>query len=134
MLIRNYEIEWAKGYGFADVATNRPVTAETLFQAGSVSKPVAAAGAMSLVEQGELKLDDDVNSYLKSWKGPENEFTKEQKGTLRRLLSHTAGLTAHGFPGYSVTSLVPSIPQILDGVKPANTTAVRKEDLPPMKA
>jgi CubicO group peptidase (beta-lactamase class C family) len=77
-----------------------------------------------------MKLDDDVNSYLKSWKVPENEFTKEQKVTLRRLLSHTAGLTVHGFPGYSAASSVPTVPQILDGVKPANTAAVRVDLLP----
>jgi len=129
-VIRDYKIEWAKGYGFADVATKRPVTTKTLFLAGSVSKPVAAAGALSLVEQGKVKLDDDVNRYLKSWKVPENEFTNEQKVTLRRLLSHTAGLTVHGFPGYSAESSVPTIQQILDGVKPANTPPVRVDVLP----
>jgi CubicO group peptidase (beta-lactamase class C family) len=129
-VIRNYELEWAKGYGFADVENKRSVTTETLFLAGSISKPVAATGALMLVEQGKLKLDDDVNGYLKSWKLPENEFTREQKVTLRRLLSHTAGLTVHGFPGYSASSEVPAIPQILDGVKPANTPAVRVDLVP----
>ena len=129
-VVHNYEIEWARGYGFADVATGRPVTAETLFLAGSISKPVTAAGALVLVEQGKVKLDDDVNTYLKSWKVPENEFTKEQKVTLRRLLSHTAGLTVHGFPGYNVASAVPTIPQILDGMKAANTAAVRADLVP----
>jgi CubicO group peptidase (beta-lactamase class C family) len=129
-VIRNYEIEWAKGYGFADAETRRPVTADTLFLAGSISKPVAAAGALTLVDQGKVKLDVDVNSYLKSWKVPENEFTNEQKVTLRRLLSHTAGLTVHGFPGYNSASAVPTVPQILDGVKPANTTAVRVDLVP----
>jgi CubicO group peptidase (beta-lactamase class C family) len=129
-VIQDYAIEWAKGYGFADMETKRPVTAETLFLAGSISKPVTAAGALALVDQGKVKLDDDVNSYLKSWKVPENEFTKEQKVTLRRLLSHTAGLTVHGFPGYNAASAVPAIPQILDGVKPANTPAVRVDLVP----
>jgi CubicO group peptidase (beta-lactamase class C family) len=129
-VIRNYEIEWAKGYGVADVETGRRVTPDTLFLAGSISKPVAAAGALTLVEQGKLKLDEDVNTYLKSWKVPENEFTKEQKVTLRRLLSHTAGLTVHGFPGYNSASTVPTVPQILDGVKPANTSPVRVDVIP----
>jgi CubicO group peptidase (beta-lactamase class C family) len=129
-VIQNYAIEWAKGYGFADVESKRPVTAETLFLAGSISKPVASAGALALVDQGKVKLDDDVNNYLKSWKVPENEFTKEQKVTLRRLLSHTAGLTVHGFPGYQAEAAVPTIPQILDGVKPANTLAVRVDLTP----
>lgn len=129
-VIRNYEIDWAKGYGLADLVSRRAVTAETLFQAGSISKSVAAVGAMTLVEQGKLKLDDDVNSYLKEWKVPENEFTKEQKVTLRRLLSHTAGLTVHGFPGYEAGTAVPTTVEVLDGKKPANTAAIRVDILP----
>ena len=75
------------------------VTPHTLFQAGSVSKTVAAAGAMALVERGTLALDDDVNAKLTSWKLPENAFTATQKVTLRRILSHTGGVTVHGFAG-----------------------------------
>ena len=78
-----------------------PVTPQTLFQAASLSKPVAALAALRLVEQGKLALDQDVNERLTSWKVPENEFTKTEKVTLRRLLSHSAGLTVSGFPGYS---------------------------------
>ena len=78
------------------------MTSRTLFQAGSISKPVAAAGALALVEQGKLALDEDVNQKLKTWKVPDNGFTKTEKVTLRRLMSHTAGLTVHGFPGYDV--------------------------------
>ena len=78
-----------------------PVTTATLFQAGSISKPVSALGALRLVEQGKLALDEDVNARLVTWKVPENEFTREKKVTLRGLLSHTAGLTVHGFPGYA---------------------------------
>jgi CubicO group peptidase (beta-lactamase class C family) len=94
------QIVWARGYGQADVLTGRPVTPETLFQAGSISKPIAAIGALKLAEQGKLKLDEDINETLKSWKLPESEFTKQQKVTLRRILSHSAGLTVHGFGGY----------------------------------
>lgn len=129
-VIQDYAIAWSKGYGVADVEAQRAVTADTLFLAGSISKPVAAVGALSLVEQGKWKLDEDVNGYLKSWKVPGNEFTKAEKVTLRRLLSHTAGLTVHGFPGYSSTSPVPTISQILDGAKPANTPAVRVDLTP----
>lgn len=129
-VIRNYKIDWAKGYGFADVASKRAVTAGTLFLAGSISKPVAAAGALVLVEQSQVRLDEDVNRYLKSWRIPDNELTREQKVTLRRLLSHTAGLTVHGFPGYNSSAPVPTIQQILDGVQPANTAAVRVDLMP----
>lgn len=123
-------IVWARGYGQADVLTGRPVTPETLFQAGSISKPIAAIGALKLAEQGKLKLDANINETLKSWKLLENEFTREQKVTLRRILSHSAGLTVHGFPGYARGELVPNVRQILDGEKPANSEAVRTDTVP----
>lgn len=118
-------VEWARGYGLRDVESGAPVTAETLFQAASLSKGVAAAVAMRLVEQGKLSLDEDVNAKLRSWKVPDNEFTQTEKVTLRRLLSHNAGLTVHGFPGYAQGAGVPALGQLLDGRPPANTAAVR---------
>lgn len=126
----NGEIVWTRGYGYADVEKKTPVTAETLFQAASISKPVAALAAMHLVEQGALSLDEDVNAKLKSWKVPENEFTKTEKVTLRRLVTHSAGLTVHGFPGYAVDETVPTVVQVLNGEKPANTAPVRVEKEP----
>ncbi|MDX2044385.1 MAG: serine hydrolase domain-containing protein [Acidobacteriota bacterium] len=124
-VINDGKIEWAKGYGVTEAGGSTPVTAETMFQAASISKPVAAMGMLALVEKGLLTLDEDVNVKLKSWKVPENEFTKEQKVTLRRLASHSAGLTVHGFRGYAVGEDVPTAVQLLDGQKPANSAAVR---------
>jgi len=98
-----------------------PVTSDTLFQAASVSKPVAALAALRLVESGKLSLDDDVNQYLKSWKVQENDFTKNEKVTLRGLLTHTAGMTVRGFPGYAPGESIPTTVQILNGDAPANT-------------
>jgi CubicO group peptidase (beta-lactamase class C family) len=129
-VINNYEIEWAKGYGFADVASKRPVEITTLFQAGSISKPVAAVAAMKLVDEGKLALDRDINTFLTSWKVPDNEFTKDKKVTLREILSHSAGLTVHGFPGYAAGEPLPTVVQILDGVKPANTAPIRVDVVP----
>ena len=111
----------AQGYGTTEKGGQSPVTARTLFQAGSISKPVSALGALRLVEQGKLTLDEDVNTKLVTWKVPENEFTKQQKVTLRGLLSHTAGLTVHGFSGYAADESSPTVVQILDGTEPANT-------------
>jgi CubicO group peptidase (beta-lactamase class C family) len=82
------------------------------------------------VEQNRLSLDSDVNEKLRSWKLPENEFTQEKKVTLRGILSHSAGLTIHGFPGYTAKNPLPSLVQVLDGMHPANTGAVRVEKLP----
>jgi CubicO group peptidase (beta-lactamase class C family) len=129
-VIDDYKIAWAKSYGVTEPGGKNPVTPRTLFQAGSISKPVAAAGMLALVQQGKLSLDEDVNVKLKSWKVPENDFTKTQKVTLRRLASHSAGLTVHGFPGYDVDEKVPTLVQIFNGEKPANTAAIRVDFVP----
>ena len=104
---------------------------ETLIQAGSISKPVAAVIALLLVERGVLNLDEDVNDKLTSWKLPESEFTRgAKKVTLRRLLSHTAGTTVHGFLGYAAADAVPTLLQVLEGAAPANSAAVVSERIP----
>lgn len=123
-------IVWARGFGLKSAGTTDSVTDSTLFQAASISKPVAATGLLRLVEEGKLTLDAPVNSYLTSWRVPENRFTSREKVTLRRLVSHSAGLTVHGFPGYAAGDTLPTVPQILDGVRPANTGAVRVDVVP----
>ena len=132
-VIDNYKIAWAKGYGVIGPGSTTPVSTGTLFQAGSISKPVAATAALALVEKGRLSLDEDVNQKLKTWKVPENEFTKDQKVTLRRLMSHTGGLTVHGFPGYDVDASLPTLVQVLNGEKPANTEPIRVDFVPGTK-
>lgn len=132
-VIENYKIVDAKAYGVIAPGSSTPVTTRTLFQAGSISKPVAATGALSLVEQGKLALDENVNEKLKSWKVPDNEFTTTEKVTLRRIMSHTAGLTVHGFPGYDVDAPVPTLAQIFNGEKPANTAPIRVDIVPGTK-
>jgi CubicO group peptidase (beta-lactamase class C family) len=129
-VINNGAIEWARGYGVAEAGTAQPVTVDTLFQAASISKPVAAMGALRLVEEGKLSLDEDVNKSLTSWKVPENDFTKEKKVTLRGLLSHSAGTTVHGFRGYASDEPVPTLLQVLNGEKPANSKPIRVDIQP----
>src|SRR5215471_362689 len=129
-VIENFKIVDAKAYGVVSQGSTTAVTTRTLFQAGSISKPVAAAGALCLVQQGKLSLDEDVNLKLKSWKVPENEFTRDHKVTLRRIMSHTAGLTVHGFPGYDVDAPVPTLVEIFNGEKPANTAPIRVDTMP----
>ena len=124
------ELAWAGGYGALEVGADRPVTTETLFQACSISKPVAAMAAIYLVQEGKLDLDEDVNQKLVSWKIPENEFTQDQKVTLRRLLTHTAGLTVSGFRGYASDEQLPTLRQILDGIEPANSDPIRVDAVP----
>ena len=129
-VINDGRIEWARAYGVKDATTKEPLTTETLFQAGSISKPTAALAALKLVQEVKLNLDEDVNVKLVSWKVPENEFTKTQKVTLRRLLTHSAGLTVHGFPGYAADAQVPTLVQVLNGEKPANTDPIRVDTVP----
>ncbi len=128
--INNGRIEWARGYGVREAGKFEPVTTETLFQAGSISKPVTAIAALRLAQAGKLNLDEDVNRKLASWKVPENEFTREKKVTLRGLLSHSAGVNVSGFTGYISGEQAPTLLQVLDGVKPANSSAIRVEAIP----
>jgi len=104
-MINDFQIEWAKGYGVLEAGKDQPVTTETIFQPGSTAKPIVAMTTLHYVEAGDLELDGDVNNKLISWKIPENEFTAQAPVTLRRLLSHSAG--------------------ILDGEPPANSQPVR---------
>lgn len=129
-VIENFELAWAKAYGVADRDTGKPATTTTLFQAGSISKPVAATGVMVQMEAGNLSLDQPINELLSSWQLPENELTGATPVTLRHLLSHTAGTTVHGFPGYVAGHPVPTTVQVLGGESPANTSAIRVDLAP----
>jgi CubicO group peptidase (beta-lactamase class C family) len=131
-VIHHGVIEWAQGFGVASVG-GAPVNAETLFQAGSISKPVAAMGTLRLVQEGKLSLDTDVNKTLTSWKLPDAAVAGGKPVTLRELLTHTGGTTVHGFPGYAAGESVPTLVQVLDGEKPANTAAIRIETAPGTK-
>jgi CubicO group peptidase (beta-lactamase class C family) len=120
----NHEVQWAKGYGVADNETKQPVNEKTLFIAGSISKAVAAMGALRLAQEGKLSLDANINTFLTSWKLPENAFTAKQPVTLRRIMSHSAGLTVPGFRGYAPGEPLPTLIQILNGAPPANSDPI----------
>lgn len=132
-VIHNYKIEWAKGYGWADDSLKIPVTTQTLFQAGSISKSLNSVGVLELVEKKKLDLYTDINNYLQSWKFPYDSLSKGKKITISNLLSHTAGLTVHGFGGYEKGQEIPTVVQVLDGKKPANSSPVRSMYAPGLK-
>jgi CubicO group peptidase (beta-lactamase class C family) len=129
-VINEGRIEWARAYGVMEAGGASAVDTATLFQAASISKPVAAMAALRLVEQGRLALDENVNTSLTSWRVEENGHTRSDKVTLRRLLSHSAGLTVHGFRGYAPGDAMPTVVQLLDGVAPANSARVRPDTTP----
>lgn len=129
-VINDHQVEWTRGYGVLEAGKSEPVTPDTLFQVASLGKVVVAVAALRYVEKGALDLDRDVNQSLVSWQVPENEFTAEEKVTLRRLLSHSAGVTVEGFRGYAPGEEVPSLEQILDGEWPANSPPIRVDMVP----
>ncbi|WP_190295235.1 serine hydrolase [Mucilaginibacter rubeus] len=124
-IIQNYKIAWAKGYGMANDSAKIPVTAKTLFQAASISKSLNSVGVLKLVQDKKLDLNTDINVYLKSWKFPYDSVSKGKKITIANLLSHSAGLTVHGFGGYEPGVPLPTIVQVLNGENPANSPAVK---------
>ena len=124
-VIKDFNIHWAKAYGVADVERGQPVQTDSLFQAASISKPVTAMAVMSLVQEGRISLDADVNTFLKSWQVPKSDHTRNTPVTLRGLLSHTSGADdGFGFPGYELSAARPTAVQIIEGQKPSNVGPV----------
>jgi CubicO group peptidase (beta-lactamase class C family) len=129
-IIDDGRVIWAGGFGVKEFGTTDAIASSTLFQAQSISKPVSATAMLRLVESGGLSLDQDVNVYLKSWKVPDNNFTSQAKVTLRRIASHSAGITVGGFGGYRLGDSIPSFSQILNGEKPANNPPIQVDAIP----
>ena len=132
-VIHHYRVEWAKGYGWADSAEQRPVTTHTLFEAASISKSINGIGILTLAQAGKLDLYADINQYLLSWKFPYDSLSKGKKINTANLLSHTAGLNLDGFAGYLPGKPLPTVPEILDGKAPANNPPVRSLFEPGLK-
>ena len=131
-VIHDFGIHWARGYGVADVETGAPVDTATLFQAASISKPVAAMAVLRAVQAGAFGLDDDINGILSSWKLEGGEFTRDRAVTPRMLTSHTSGLgDGFGFPGYDPSAPIPTALQILEAHELSNGRPLFMER-PPM--
>ena len=113
-ILKDGEVWRELPFGMANVEAGRLVDAGTAFNIGSISKTVAAWGVMRLVERGELDLDAPVETYLTRWHLPESEFSHDGV-TIRRLLSHTAGLSLHGYPGFEPGDELPTVEESLSG-------------------
>lgn len=125
-VIRDFKIDWARAWGVKSVRTGEAATVDTLFQAASISKPVAAMASLRAVQDGRFTLDQDINTILKSWRLQPRPSSQGEIVTPRMLMSHTSGTDdGFGFPGYNPEAPRPSIVQILEGAPPANRGAVR---------
>lgn len=129
-LIDHGRIVWTQGYGTTRAGGGEAVSPATRFQAASIAKLVTATGAMRLVRMQRLALDEDVDARLRRWKIPANAYTARAPVTLRLLLSHRAGTTVAGFPGYPDGAALPDLRQVLDGTPPANTPPIRVDAVP----
>jgi CubicO group peptidase (beta-lactamase class C family) len=127
-------IAWARSYGVADTELNRPVTAQTLFEAGSIWKAINATLALRLVDRRQLALDTNVNHYLRTWKVPGSDYTREEKVTLRRLLSHTAGFNATDYVSAKAEASVATLADLLEGRFSAGGRRARVEHVPGAEA
>lgn len=117
-VIKDFKILWTKTYGVADYDLQNPVTEETLFSVGSLSKGPTALTVLSLIHQGRFKLDDDVRTLLTSWKIPENEFTRQAAVTPALLMNHSSGAMHHFGVGY-FRDRFPTITEVLKGIPPS---------------
>ena len=130
-VIDNFDIHWAKGYGISDIETGMIVDTMTMFQAASISKPVAAMATVRAAQDGLFSLDDDINDILRSWSLDGGGFTDERPVTPRGLTSHTSGLgDGFGFPGYAPGVPLPTTVQILEGHELSNVGPVFMEREP----
>ena len=132
-LIKNFELEWVKGYGIEKTGTSTPITVHTVFQAASISKVITTAMILHLVDKKLVSLDEPLNNKLKDWKIPDNEFTKEKKITLRHILTHSSGINSPN-GGFSCDKgSIPTITQVLNGKPPARNDPVKVEFTPGSK-
>lgn len=129
-----FEPVWTRAYGVARVGTTSPITPDTLFQAGSVAKTVAALLTLKLVDEGQLALDSSANDALKTWKLPDRTEAGPEPVRIRHLLSHSAGLSRITFPFFEPGETLPTLRQSLDGEAPARNPAVTRETPPGREA
>ena len=130
-VIENGRIAWARGFGLADLASGRPVTADTLFQAQSITKTLTALATVKLLAAEEIALDEPVNRYLTGWTIPENDYTKKVPVSFRMLLNHTGGLS-NPYPDgcCGPGEPLPTLRQVLRGLPPATNKPLTVERIP----
>jgi D-alanyl-D-alanine carboxypeptidase len=113
-VIHEGEIVWQGAYGLADREAVQPMRTDTVFQAASISKPVTSWAVLRLVEEGCVDLDAPAARYLTRWELPQTGFDADAV-TVRRLLSHSAGLASAVYSDLPPGAPVPPIEVMLEG-------------------
>lgn len=129
-VLEDGEVVEAVGFGVREAGTHDAVDGDTLFSVGSISKVITAATSLRLAALGQIDLDRDVDTYLKSWHMPATPGIAGPAVTMRMLMSHTAGVTVHGFQDYLPGEVLPTLLETLDGKPPAKNDPVRLEREP----
>jgi CubicO group peptidase (beta-lactamase class C family) len=113
-VIHDGKVMMKECFGWADREHQIPVDTSTLFNVASISKSITAFGIVRLAVEGQINLDEPVEIYLKRWKLPSSGF--DHSGvTIRRILSHSAGLTSAFGPGFDQGDVIPTIADVLSG-------------------
>lgn len=109
LVARNGEPLFAKGYGYAEIATKLPISDQTVFLIGSVTKQFTATAIMQLVEQGRIALDSPLTAYLRDYPAETGN-----RVTIRHLLNHTSGIPSYtGLPQMLTERFKPVTPESL---------------------
>ncbi|WP_134929001.1 serine hydrolase, partial [Pseudomonas protegens] len=128
-LVDGQELIWARGFGFADQARGLQVTENTAFRAGALSQLLTATAVMQLVEQGRLQLDAPLQDSLKEFyvrsRFHQDQNAADQAVTVRRLLSHQAGMPAEYLRDSRTPQALNELPRKVSGVWLNNAPGTR---------
>ncbi|KAF1083025.1 MAG: hypothetical protein GQF41_0792 [Candidatus Rifleibacterium amylolyticum] len=127
-VLRDFHLAYAQCEGVINSESRQPLWPDSLFQGASISKIISAVLTMILVEKGKLNLDKPVKKYLKSWKLPENEWTKDTPVTIRHILSHFSGINVPTYRGFFKEDPLPTFKDVLNGSGPCDAPAVIVEE------
>ncbi len=123
-VIKNNKIDWSSTYGVTMASSPAIANCNTVFQAASISKPIAMMGALRMAEKGIIDLDKNIQSYLTDFQLPQGKQTSDNPVTFRNILNHTSGINPSGYWGYGHDEAIPSDLDIVNGVKPTNSDAL----------
>ncbi len=128
-VIHNGKLDWSQAWGKLQEDGGN-ADCDSLFQAGSLAKPVTLMAALRMKASGLVDFDQDIETYFSSYRLPEGQQSKSNPITLRNLLSHSAGIVRGGYAGYANNEAMPTDEQIVRGEAPSNSRKVEVVNKP----